>query len=107
MKIILTSDLLKDCIAAVEEWPPVTVPVDSESINAEIFCLLDLLAQDSWILRRITDVNVLFIAEPRLVVGQHSCRRRIAGGANSLVEGTMNRGSGTSAANQENSGGYR
>ncbi|PYX02311.1 MAG: hypothetical protein DMG85_21715 [Acidobacteria bacterium] len=84
VKLILRRNLLQQVIAPVEERTPLAVPVDGKRVNTEIFCLLNLFTQHAWILGGISDVDVLFVSEPGLVIGNHL--RRTVGAADSLIE---------------------
>src|SRR5262249_22410154 len=83
VKASLARDLLENCIAAIEKWPPLAVPVHSEGIDAEFPRMLDLFPQVRGILGGIPDIDVLAVSEPGLVIGDnfwffiHSAHRMV------------------------------
>src|SRR5581483_11370271 len=70
MELFLAGDLLEQCIAAIEKRPALAIPVNREGVNTQVLGFANLFAQDPWILAVVADVNVVWITEPRLVVGE-------------------------------------
>src|SRR6185369_2813368 len=68
LELRLTRDLLHDGVTAIEEGMPVAVPIDDESVNAHILCLLDLLPDRCGILAVISDVDMCRVSKPRLII---------------------------------------
>ena len=84
VEMILTCGLLQERIAAIEKRIPIAVPVHGKGVDSESFRLLNLPPQNVGILRRISHLNVLGIAKPRLIIG-HNFWRAVHS-ANSLID---------------------
>ena len=84
VEMILTCGLLQERIAAIEKRIPIAVPVHGKGVDAESFRLLNLPPQNVGILRRISNLNVLGIAKPGLIIGYNFWRA--VHRANSLID---------------------
>src|SRR6266566_927933 len=74
VEMILTCYLLQERVAAIEKRIPIAVPVHGKGVDAESFRLLNLPPQNVGILRRISNLNVLGIAKPGLIIGYNFWR---------------------------------
>jgi len=68
VKVFLAGNALKECCTAVEKRTAGTIPIHRESIDAHSSGTFNLLAKDIGVLRAVTNVDVIRISKPWLIV---------------------------------------
>src|SRR6266576_955297 len=69
--MFLAGNFLHQCVTAIEKRVPRSVPVDCESVDPKVLRLLDLLANYPRIVAGVINLDMVWIAKPRLEPGDY------------------------------------